>query len=285
VNAQNNASFANSQESVSYNPRIIPTNPTFCAVCHGGYGFDNLAMYGFSNEAMAQASEEQLGLLDTVSKGNPDVFNAAFGLAEVGSGFASIVGGGPAGWALGGVAVAHGLDQFGTSSYNYSTGSTRDTLTISGLQSAGLSRNQAGWVDMGIGLLDVGVGLVNVGRNLPEIATNLGRNATRNSDATSALVDNIVIDTYGNLSRRGDISGQAHHLNQNAAYRDVIPTSQGVAIKLEGNMFTDPVAPHTKAHHSLKAFWNQFRGTDVVPTNTQYTRALQESLRACLLID
>lgn len=74
--------------------------------------------------------------------------------------------------------------------------------------------------------------------------------------------------------------GQAHRLNQWAAYRDVIPHSQGVSIKLEGNILKDVGAPHTSAHQSFEMFWNQYRGTEFVPTNIEYTRALQQSLRA-----
>lgn len=98
--------------------------------------------------------------------------------------------------------------------------------------------------------------------------------------AGTATVDDLVIDSYGNLRRRVDIPGQAHHLNQTAAYRDVIPTRQGASIKLEGNILTDAGAPHTRAHQSLEAFWNRYRGTEIVPTNLEYTRALQQSLRA-----
>lgn len=96
----------------------------------------------------------------------------------------------------------------------------------------------------------------------------------------NGVTDNLVQDTYNRLSRRTDIPGQAHHLNQTAAYRDIIPTSQGISIKLEGNILTDAGAPHTTAHKSLEQFWNEYRGTDIVPTNIEYTRALQESLRA-----
>ncbi|MFO0811060.1 MAG: RHS repeat-associated core domain-containing protein [Gemmataceae bacterium] len=95
-----------------------------------------------------------------------------------------------------------------------------------------------------------------------------------------AVANELVIDTYGNLRFRADLPGQAHHLNQSAAYRHVIPHNQGIAIKLEGNVLTDAAAPHTQAHVSLEGFWNQYRGTPVVPTNLQYTRALQQSLRA-----
>jgi hypothetical protein len=92
-------------------------------------------------------------------------------------------------------------------------------------------------------------------------------------------VDEFVVDAYDTLSRRTDLAGQAHHLNQTAAYCDVIPSSRGASIKLRGNILTDAGAPHTQAHQFLEAFWNQYRGTDIVPTNLEYTRALQDSLR------
>jgi RHS repeat-associated protein len=92
--------------------------------------------------------------------------------------------------------------------------------------------------------------------------------------------DDIVIDSYSSLRGNGSIPGQAHHLNQVAAFRDVIPRSEGLSIKLVGNILTDAAAPHTLAHRVLEGFWNGFRGTATVPTNLQYTRALQQSLRA-----
>jgi hypothetical protein len=78
----------------------------------------------------------------------------------------------------------------------------------------------------------------------------------------------------------GASEGQAHHLNQNAAYRDVIPKSEGLSVDLKGNILKDIGAPHTSAHRSLEGFWDRFRGTASVPTNLEYTRALQQSLRA-----
>lgn len=100
-----------------------------------------------------------------------------------------------------------------------------------------------------------------MGKNVPEFPSN-------------------VIDDYSKLASRADIPGQAHHLNQAAAFGSVIPYNRGQALKLVGNIFTDAGAPHTKAHEFLENFWNKFRGTHVVPTNLDYTRALQQSLRA-----
>ncbi|MEN3753044.1 RHS repeat-associated core domain-containing protein [Mangrovibacter sp. SLW1] len=78
--------------------------------------------------------------------------------------------------------------------------------------------------------------------------------------------------------------GQSHHLNQDAAYRDIIPRDSGAAIKLEGNAFTEPGTPHYEAHKSLEGFWNQYRrGGELqgqLPTNVQYTQALKRSLES-----
>jgi RHS repeat-associated protein len=94
--------------------------------------------------------------------------------------------------------------------------------------------------------------------------------------------NNLVVDAYGNLSRDPSISGQAHHLNQDAAFREVIPTAQGASIKLEGNAFADAGTPHYEAHADLEGFWDQFRpvGSTAPPTNLEYTKALADSLRA-----
>ena len=86
------------------------------------------------------------------------------------------------------------------------------------------------------------------------------------------------------MVKRSDIPGQAHHLNQDAAFRDVIPTKEGMSVKLEGNAFTEPGTPHYEAHRSMEGFWNQFRrGGDRhgdIPTNLEYTRAVYDSMRA-----
>ena len=106
----------------------------------------------------------------------------------------------------------------------------------------------------------------------------LSPNAEAGGIGAAAESGALRIAPYGELS--GDIAGQAHHLNQTAAFRDVIPRSQGLSIELQGNVLTDAGAPHTLAHQSLEGFWNTFRGTEIVPSNLQYTRALQQSLRA-----
>ncbi|HUG66750.1 MAG TPA: polymorphic toxin-type HINT domain-containing protein, partial [Pirellulaceae bacterium] len=95
--------------------------------------------------------------------------------------------------------------------------------------------------------------------------------------------DDMVIDSYGVLRRRSDIPGQAHHLNQDAAFRQRIAQRDGVSVKLEGNAFTDVGMPHYNAHESMESFWDIYRrgGMDAgnLPTNTQYNRALYNGLQ------
>lgn len=92
-----------------------------------------------------------------------------------------------------------------------------------------------------------------------------------------------MIDSYGVLRRRSDIPGQAHHLNQDAAFRSRIAQSEGVSVKLEGNAFTDVGTPHYNAHESMESFWDIYRrgGMDAgnLPTNSQYNRALYNGLQ------
>lgn len=86
---------------------------------------------------------------------------------------------------------------------------------------------------------------------------------------------------YGQLKNDKAV-GQSHHLNQDAAYRDSIPSNEAIAVKLEGNDFTDIGSPHYKAHHSLEVFWNKYRRggklEGQIPTNLEYTKALKQSL-------
>ncbi|ELQ5983771.1 RHS domain-containing protein [Cronobacter sakazakii] len=92
-----------------------------------------------------------------------------------------------------------------------------------------------------------------------------------------------VLGPHGSL-KNDPRPGQSHHLNQDAAFRDIIPTNSGAAIKLEGNAFTQPGTPHYEAHKSLEKFWDQFRRGGIfyreTPTNLQYTQALKHSLEA-----
>ncbi|NOT98647.1 MAG: hypothetical protein HOO97_06090 [Sideroxydans sp.] len=107
----------------------------------------------------------------------------------------------------------------------------------------------------------------------PKIVQGVGANSAGPS---------LEIAPYGEMVKTPGV-GQAHHLNQDAAFRDVIKTNDGLAIRLEGNAFTEVGSPHYNAHNSLEGFFNQFRkGGEFyreVPTNLQYSKALLNSLK------
>ena len=83
-----------------------------------------------------------------------------------------------------------------------------------------------------------------------------------------------------NSKKNQNIVGQAHHINQNAAYGSVIPQQDGVSVKLLGNISKDPDAQHTIVHRELEKFWDQYRGSKTKPTNMQYTYAVYKALVA-----
>ena len=86
------------------------------------------------------------------------------------------------------------------------------------------------------------------------------------------------------MAHDSNISGQAHHLSQDATFRDVIPTNDGLCVELEGNAFVDIGSGHYETHKSMEAFWNQYRkGGDLygeIPIIDTYNRALYNSLKA-----
>lgn len=87
---------------------------------------------------------------------------------------------------------------------------------------------------------------------------------------------------YGDLKKRKDTKGQAHHLNQNAIYRDVIPPNKGISIDLEGNAFADIDTEHYLAHEYTEKFLDNYRYGGVkhpqLPTNGELALAVRESL-------
>lgn len=91
------------------------------------------------------------------------------------------------------------------------------------------------------------------------------------------------MDRYGMLKNDKTTHGQAHHVNQNAVYKDVIPSDEAIAVKLEGNAFTQPGTPHYETHFNMEKFWDQFRrgGTRYRerPTNLEYTNAMYKALK------
>jgi hypothetical protein len=91
---------------------------------------------------------------------------------------------------------------------------------------------------------------------------------------------------YKDLAK--DLKGtgeQAHHVSQNAVYGGLIPEDEGWAIALRGNAFTEAGTPHSKAHQSLEAWWDQWRKGGALygktaPTNAEYLQAAERSLKA-----
>lgn len=79
-------------------------------------------------------------------------------------------------------------------------------------------------------------------------------------------------------------SEQANHMNQDAAFRDVIPSDEGIANALKGNAFKDAGSPHYEFHKSLEGFWDQYRRGGAleggVPTIGEYDSALRQALGA-----
>ena len=120
--------------------------------------------------------------------------------------------------------------------------------------------------------------LTNLADNLSAFAKNLDGSV---DDVVEGGSD-ILVEPYRKLSKNKEIPGQAHHLNQNAAFTGVIPHKEGLSIKLEGNVLTDIGSPHYKAHESLEQFWNQYRkGGElygISPTMAEYNVALEKSL-------
>jgi len=100
----------------------------------------------------------------------------------------------------------------------------------------------------------------------------------------SGVGNTITAVPYGDLSGTLPDGFQANHLNQDAAFRDVIPSDEGLSIGMKGNAFTEPGTPHYDFHASLEQFWNQYRPNGAlypsVPTNEEYGQAVQEALQA-----
>ena len=128
--------------------------------------------------------------------------------------------------------------------------------------------------------------LTGTGRNMLSAVKGIGGKGLRlvKNLASKTARNDIQIAPYKILSKARDIPGQAHHLNQNAAFRKIIPRSEGMAIKLEGNILTDAGSPHWAAHKSLESFWDAYRKggalDGVRPTVSDYNLALRASLKA-----
>ncbi len=93
----------------------------------------------------------------------------------------------------------------------------------------------------------------------------------------------VNIDTYYNMTHGQKVPGeQAHHLSQNAAFKQYIPKDEGMSIGVKGNAFKDKGSEHYDVHKSMETFWNDYRkggskyGQN--PTVGQYNRAMYDSL-------
>jgi hypothetical protein len=79
---------------------------------------------------------------------------------------------------------------------------------------------------------------------------------------------------------------QGNHLNQNAAFKSVIPEADGIAHPLFGNAFRDIGSEHYIFHLHMENFWKDWRvggkffGPNKTPTLVEYNQALREALGA-----
>ncbi|WP_162523163.1 hypothetical protein, partial [Clostridium estertheticum] len=129
---------------------------------------------------------------------------------------------------------------------------------------------------------------VVLGSNFGNVDEALGRFTKEFKKVKSGIAEveengDILIQRHGTLKNNKDIIGQSHHLNQDAAFRDAIPREDGMAIKLEGNIFTDIGSPHYNAHKRMETFWNKYRNNGDLfgknPAMVEYNKALYESLQ------
>lgn len=56
-----------------------------------------------------------------------------------------------------------------------------------------------------------------------------------------------------------------------------------MAVKLEGNAFTEPGTPHYETHSYMESFWNQYRRGGInagkMPTNLEYSNAMLKAVK------
>ena len=111
---------------------------------------------------------------------------------------------------------------------------------------------------------------------------NLDELAKIGKGGKSGSSSKIRVDSYDNMKNDPNVTGQAHHLSQNAVFKNAIPQGDGLCVELEGNAFSEIGSPHYEAHRSLERFWNQYRtGGELAgdfPTIGEYNRAVYNSL-------
>ena len=96
------------------------------------------------------------------------------------------------------------------------------------------------------------------------------------------------VGLYKNLSRFLRATGmQANHLNQDAAFRRIIASEDGISNALQGGVNVAGTE-HNLFHKALEAFWEQFRTLKGIPgprfgqtpTIGEYSEALRRALEA-----
>jgi hypothetical protein len=208
---------------------------------------------------------------------------AALGTGQVAGGSALVIGGVIAaptcatglGCAAVAGAIALGVDQIGSGIYSISSREPLTTNLYRGLLALGLSPDAALLIETTANTL--------TGFGAASVATRSGVETAIRSRSGALLAQPLPDGPPLQIAPYNELyvtTGQRHHLNQLASYRDIIDRQRGLSIELEGNILRDAGAPHTLAHRSLEGFWNKYRGTDIVPSNLDYSRALQQSLRA-----
>ena len=115
-------------------------------------------------------------------------------------------------------------------------------------------------------------------------AASLAAKSAAGARALLRPAQQIVTGPYGKLKGTLPPGYQANHLNQNAAYRGIIPENDGISVPMEGNILTNPGTPHYNYHRSLEQFWDQYRDGGTLefemPTNAEYGEAVRRALIA-----
>lgn len=140
------------------------------------------------------------------------------------------------------------------------------------LEAAPLLARGAGWAASGLSRLGL------------KLAPRLGDLSPGASGALPQLAESeLHIGSYRDLTAYLKGTGlQAHHLNQNAAYGEVIPREDGLSVGIPGNAITEVGSPHYILHSNLEDFFDPYRADGelfgVSPTNAKYGAALKNSL-------
>ena len=140
------------------------------------------------------------------------------------------------------------------------------------LEAAPLLARGAGWAAGGLSRLGL------------KLAPRLGDLSPGAPGAVPQLAESeLHIGSYRDLTANLQGTGlQAHHLNQNAAYGEVIPREDGLSVGIPGNAITEVGSPHYILHSNLEEFFVPYRADGELfgasPTNAEYGAALKNSL-------